>query len=168
MTNIKVAALSRELVLTAVLTAAATLAPLLHSQLVTGTIVNAALFAAVMLAGFRAAAAVALIPSLVALAAGTLPLIMAPMIPYIMASNILLAGIFAQLLKTNYWLAAIVAGAAKFALLVGSASVILGAVTHGKLSLALVSMMGWPQLITALLGAAAVYIALERKLIKKA
>jgi len=85
-----------------------------------------------------------------------------------MMSNILLVGIFALLRKANYWLAASVAAAAKFVLLVGSASVILSALTHGKLSLALASMMGWPQLITASLGAVAVYVAFETKLFKKA
>jgi hypothetical protein len=167
MANIKVAALSRELVLTAVLVGAATLAPLLHSQLVTGTIVNAALFAAVMLAGFRAATAVAVVPSLVALVVGTLPLVMAPMVPYIMAANIALAGIFSVLGKTNYWLAAMVASGVKFVLLAGSASIVLGAITQGKVSLALVSAMGWPQLITAVLGALVVYVAVERKASKR-
>ena len=89
------------MLLTLAFTGVATLAPLVHSQLVTGTLVNAALFAAVMLMGFRAAAAVALVPSLIALAVGTLPVAMAAMIPYIMASNVALAGVFALLKRTN-------------------------------------------------------------------
>ncbi len=165
--NIKTAVLGREVVLTMVFVGVAVLAPLAHSQLVTGTLVNAALFAAVMLLGFRAAAAVALIPSLVALIAGTLPAAMAAMIPYIMASNVALAGIFAWLRRINYWVAAGAASLAKFALLVASASVILTALTHGKIALALTSMMGWPQLITALSGAVLAWILFERRQIKK-
>jgi len=100
--NIKTLVLNRELILTVALVGAVAMAPLFGQQLVTGTIVNATLFAAVMMVGFRAAAAVAVIPSLIALAAGTLPAAMAAMIPYIMASNIALAGIFAFLRRFGY------------------------------------------------------------------
>jgi hypothetical protein len=69
--------------------------------------------------------------------------------------------------KTNYWIAAAVAGGAKFGFLVLSANVILAAMTHGKMTAALASMMGWPQLITALLGAGLAFAVFERKLFKK-
>lgn len=157
MEKLKVQALSREAVLTAALVGVAMIAPLAQSQLVTGTIVNAALFGAVAAVGFRAAAAVAVVPSLIALAAGTLPMAMAAMIPFIMASNIVLAGAFALLRKTNFAMAAAAASAAKFGFLVLSANIILATMTHGKMTLALASMMGWPQLITALLGAGLAY-----------
>jgi hypothetical protein len=165
--NIKTLVLGREAVLTAAFVGVATLAPLVHSQLVTGTIVNAALFGAVMLVGFRAAAAVAVIPSLIALAVGTLPIAMAAMIPFIMASNIALVGVFALLKKANYWLAAITASGVKFGILVLSANIILAAMTHGKLTVALASIMGWPQLITALLGVGLAYLVFERMVVKK-
>jgi hypothetical protein len=165
--NIKTLVLSRDVVLTVAMVSAAVLAPLMHSQLVTGMIVNAALFGAVMMVGFRAAASVAVIPSLIALAVGTLPLVMAPMIPFIMASNIALAGVFALLKKANYWVAASVASVVKFGMLVLSANIILAAMTHGKVTTVLASMMGWPQLITALLGAGLAYFAFERKLYAK-
>jgi hypothetical protein len=147
----------RDLVITAALTGAAAIAPLFSQQLVTGTIVNAALFLAVMLAGFRAAAAVAVVPSMIALAAGTLPAAMAAMVPYIMVSNIALAGIFAFLRRFGYWGAASVAVLAKFAILTLSATIILSAITKGSIGLALASMMGWPQLITAILGGVVAY-----------
>jgi hypothetical protein len=159
---IKELVLNRELVLTTILIGAAVVAPLLHSQLVTGTLVNTALFAAVMLAGFRAACAVAVIPSLIALAVGTLPWVMAPMIPFIMASNIVLAGTFALLHKVNYWLAAISASALKFGFLVLGANVVLVAMTHVQMTAALASMMGWPQLITAVLGSILAWVICER------
>ncbi|MGB2631406.1 MAG: hypothetical protein WBC48_00600 [Minisyncoccales bacterium] len=167
MVKLSTLSMPKEIVLTAGMVGAAVLAPLVHSQLVTGTIVNAALFGAVMLVGFRAACAVAMVPSLIALAAGTLPLAMAPMIPFIMASNVVLAGVFALLKKTNYWIAAVVASGAKFGFLVLSANVILSAMTHGKMTAALASMMGWPQLITALLGAGLAFTLFERKFLKK-
>ena len=163
----KALAMSREMVLTMGLVGAAALAPLAHSQLVTGMIVNAALFGAVMLVGFRAAATVAVIPSLIALAVGTLPMAMAAMVPFIMASNLALAVTFALLKKANYWVAAITASGVKFGALVLSANIILAAMTHGKVTVALASMMGWPQLITALLGAGLAYATFERKLFKR-
>lgn len=161
--NIKALVLNREMVLTVALVVATVVAPLMHSQLVTGTIVNAALFGAVMMVGFRAACSVAVIPSLIALVAGTLPLAMAAMVPFIMASNIALAGVFALLRKTNFAFAAGAASVAKFGFLVLSANVVLIAMTHGKMTAVLASMMGWPQLITALLGAGLAYTVFERR-----
>ena len=155
--NIKTLILRRDMVLIVALTGAAAIAPLFGQQLVTGTIVNAALFLAVLLSGFRAAAAVAVVPSMIALAAGTLPAALAAMVPYIMVSNIALAGIFAFLRRFGYWVAASVAVLAKFGILVLSAAVVLTAITHGSVQLALASMMGWPQLITAILGGVVAY-----------
>lgn len=163
---VKLSAISipKETFLTVGLVGAAAIAPFFGQQMVTGTIVNAALFSAAILAGFPAAAAVAVIPSLIALAVGTLPAAMLAMVPYIMASNIALVGIFALLRKTDYWPAAIAAILAKFGILVLSATVILSAITRGSVILALGSMMGWPQLITAVFGAIISYVILRKKI----
>ena len=159
----KAIAVSKEIAITGALIGIATLAPLLHSQLVTGSIINATLIGATLALGARAAVSIALIPSLIALVSGTLPAAMAPMIPYIMMSNIALVAIFMLLRKTNYWFAAFAASVTKFGLLVISANIILGAITHGQISLALASAMGWPQLVTALIGSAIAYVVCERK-----
>jgi len=100
--------LNRSLILTCLLTGVAILAPFCISQLITGTLVNATLFSAVLLVNFPAAVLVALIPSLIAVSVGTLPAAMAPMVPYIMISNIILAGVFVifasrQLLVRRYY-----------------------------------------------------------------
>ena len=163
MSKLSIIAIRKDLVITAALTGAAAMAPLFGQQLVTGTIVNAALFLAVLLSGFRAAAAVAVVPSLIAVVAGTLPAAMAVMVPHIMASNIALAGIFAFLRRFGYWTAASIAVLAKFAILTASATVVLSAITHGNIGVALASMMGWPQLITGLLGAGLVYALFKRE-----
>ena len=159
----KILALPKELTLTAILVGGATLAPLLHSQLVTGTIVNAILFITAAKLGFRFAAAIAVFPSLIALGVGTLPAALAAMVPFIILSNLALAAVFMVILKYNYWLAVAGASLTKFGILAASATVILGAVTHGQISLALSSMMGWPQLITALLGGIAAYSLFRQK-----
>jgi hypothetical protein len=80
-----------------------------------------------------------------------------------MASNIALAGIFTLGRRFGYWLAAPIAVLAKFAILTASATVVLSAITHGNIGVALASMMGWPQLITGLLGAGLVYALFKRE-----
>ncbi len=61
-----------------------------HNQLITGSIINAMLILALMLLGIRSAVFLALFPSVVALSSGLLPALLAPIIPFIMISNILL------------------------------------------------------------------------------
>jgi len=98
--NINALIIRKDAVLTLILTIVAMLAPLLHSQLACGTIVNAILFVAASAIGFYWSAAVAAIPSLIALSAGTLPTFYAPMVPFIILSNIILCGTFALLKNT--------------------------------------------------------------------
>jgi len=160
--NINALIIRKDAVLTLILTIVAMLAPLLHSQLACGTIVNAILFVAASAVGFYWSAAVAAIPSLIALSAGTLPTFYAPMVPFIILSNIILCGTFALLKKYGYWPAALSACAIKFSFLVITAQILL---SNNFLQLtvpALASMMGWPQLITALLGSVVAYALLKR------
>lgn len=62
----------------------------LHLQLLTGPIINAILIVTLIVVGIRSALVVALIPSMMALAGGLLPLVLAPTIPFIMLSNVLM------------------------------------------------------------------------------
>jgi hypothetical protein len=160
--NFKALVINRDLVLTAALVGVAVLAPLLHSQLVTGTIVNAALFGAVMLVGFRAALAVAFIPSLIALSVGTLPALMAVMVPFIMLSNLALVSVFMLLKKYGYWLSALTAAGIKFVILALCASAVMGYAVSGGMQIVLSTMMGYPQLITALFGACLAKAVIKR------
>ncbi len=59
-------------------------------QWVVGPIVNAVLILTLLKFGFRNAVAVATIPSLMALSGGLLPVVLAPVVPFIMISNIIL------------------------------------------------------------------------------
>ena len=70
----------------------ATGAPLvgLHSQWITGPVVNMALILAVFLIGIRGALLIGILPSTIALGTGLLPAVLAPMIPFIIISNTLL------------------------------------------------------------------------------
>ena len=70
------------------------MAPFFQQQAITGIIVNAMLFVATALLGVRMAIVLAFLPSVIALSLGTLPAPLAPMIPYIMVSNVLLVFVF--------------------------------------------------------------------------
>lgn len=160
--NIKTLALSRESVLTLAFVGVATFAPLLHSQLVTGTIVNAALFAAVAMVGLRAAITVAAVPSLIALAVGTLPAPLALMVPYIICSNLLLVLVFSKLHGANYWIGAVLASAGKFAFLFSVVGALAATPLLSGISPAIAAMMGVPQLVTAFGGSVLAYAVLRR------
>lgn len=148
----------------AVLLGIAVVAPLLGMpQLITGTIVNADLFVAVVLVGPRGAVGIAALPSLFAVASGQLPSPLAGLVPVIVLGNVLLVGVFELLRQKGWWLGVVVAAVAKFAWLFGVTSLV-AAVTHllaaPVVPVALV-MMGWPQLATALAGGVVAYAVLE-------
>jgi hypothetical protein len=136
----------------ALLVGIAIAAPLFGQQLVTGTIVNATLFAAAILLGTQAGISVGLIPSLVALYAGTLPPVLSPMIPFIMVGNTILILTFGFLKNKNYWLAVALASLFKFVFIFGASSIMFDLFIKKQLVGPVALMMGWPQLVTALLG----------------
>ena len=136
------------------------LAPLINHQLITGTIINATLFITVIILGIYPALFITFIPSLIALMSGLLPIIMAPMIPFIVISNIIMVLIFNRL-KLNYWIKITSASLLKF--------VFLSFVTYYftmsvmEINPAIISMMSWPQLFTALSGGLLAYLIVGRK-----
>jgi uncharacterized membrane protein (DUF485 family) len=79
--NKKIALIS--LVQFIVLLLAVSFAPLINNQIITGTIVNASLLIAVILLGMRGAVLLCLLPSIFSLFLGLLPIVMAPMVPFI-------------------------------------------------------------------------------------
>lgn len=142
------------------LVSVAIVVPLLsRSQFITGPIVNAVLFISVIILGWRNAILVGLIPSLVALLSGTLPMVLAPMVPFIATSNAVLVIIFGLLKNKNYWLAVVSASALKFLLLFGVSSIMISAFHILPQNLGL--MMSYPQLLTALAGGIIAYIIVK-------
>lgn len=127
----------------------AVIAPLFGHQLITGTVVNFILFITVFLLGIESATLISLFPSLIALGTGILPLTLAPIIPFIIASNIILIMVFKGLSKTNLWSAMISASITKFAFLtiVG----LFAASFSGGFS-SFITLINGTQLITSLSG----------------
>jgi hypothetical protein len=123
-----------------------------HSQPITGSLVNAILFIATTFLGIETAIMIGLIPSVIALSFGLLPVILAPMVPFIMISNALLVIIFGLFQKRNYWLAVISASLIKFIFLFSTSSVVIGLLIKKEIAAKVAAMMSWPQLFTALSG----------------
>jgi len=146
----------------AVLLAIAVVTPaLIHNQPITGPIVNAVLFLGVVLLGAQNAILLGLMPSVVALSFGLLPAPLAPMIPFIMLSNVILVITFSYLRKKNFWLGAIAASLIKFAFLYATSFAVINLITQKPLAQKAAQMMSYPQLLTALAGALLAYIILK-------
>lgn len=139
----------------------------IHLQLLTGPIVNALLILLLFLVGIRAALLVALIPSMMALAGGLLPVVLAPAVPFIMISNVLFIltiDQFYNLIKNEqkgYWLGVILGAALKFIFLFASVSFITKLVLKKELAATVAQMMSWPQFATALAGGVIAWAVLK-------
>jgi len=142
----------------------ATITPaIIHYQPITGPIVNATLFLAAIWLGSQNAILIGLIPSTIALSAGLLPTPLAPMIPFIMLSNALLAIVFGLLYRKNFWLAAISASILKFLFLFSTSFLVSRLIVQEPIAQKAAAMMSWPQLATALLGALVAFSILKLK-----
>ncbi len=162
--QIKILALNKPKIISLVyfsaLLAVSIIAPFFHFQPITGPIVNACLFIATALLGTQAGIMLGLLPSLVALSVGTLPTPLAPMIPFIMASNAILVVAFAwcqasawQVPGTIQFGAAVIgASVFKFLFLFSTSYVVIHLIAQKPIAQKAATMMSWPQLTTALLG----------------
>jgi hypothetical protein len=136
------------------LTVAALVVPhYIHNQLITGPIVNAILFLACMTLGAGNAIMIGLLPSVVALISGLLPLPLAPMIPFIMISNAIMIITFSYLNKINYWVGILGATLFKYAFLFLTSTIVVNLITNKTVAAKAAStMMAYPQIITAIAG----------------
>ena len=137
-----------------------------HNQFITGPIINATLFLAAAILGSGPAILIGLVPSVVALSSGLLPAPLAPMVPFIMISNAILILVFAWVKKINFGAGAVVAAFAKYAFLYATVTFVTKLISnHSIAAKAAATMMAWPQLMTALVGAIIAFGIL--KVIKK-
>jgi hypothetical protein len=156
MNNTKALSLKKEkvLVLTkfGILLAVCLIAPLIKQQLITGSLVNAALFTSTALLGIEAGLLISIIPSLAALSLGLLPSALASMVPLIILGNAILVIVFNHFKERNFWQGVFWASFLKFMFLYGSSSLIMSLFLRKEILASAALMMGWPQLITALSG----------------
>lgn len=130
-------------------------------QWLTGPLVNALLLLSVDGIGLGEALAIGAITPLAAALRGVLPLPLLVMVPFIALGNATYVSLYAGLRPANRWLALGVASLCKFALLYTAVTVLVahplklalaGATQVVALPQAIVQMMAWPQLATALAG----------------
>lgn len=147
--------------------AIAIIAPYFGNQLITGSIVNALLFISASVLGLEAAFLLCLIPSLISIYTGLLPLVLAPIIPFIMTGNAILVLIFYRRRTSangRFWSSAILAAFVKFAFIFATGMILVNSVLHG-IAKSVLLMISWPQLATAIAGACIAFLFL--KIIKK-
>lgn len=165
MFNIKELAINREkitfLTKLAALLSVAMVVPLFHQQIITGPIVNATLFVATAVLGVSGGILVGLIPSVVALSAGLLPPVLAPMVPFIMISNTILVLTFHRLKERNYWMGMILGSILKFIFLYSTSSIVINLLLKKEVATQVSLMMNWPQLLTALAGGCLAYVFIK-------
>jgi len=139
-----------------------------HLQWISGPIVNAVLIIALFVVGIRGALVLALIPSLMALVGGLLPVILAPVIPFIMVSNVILIltiEFIYKLIKketSGYWIALVIAATLKYLFLYSSVSIITKLVLKNDIAIKVATMMSWPQFVTALFGGILAWLILKK------
>ncbi|MDD5433330.1 MAG: ECF transporter S component [Candidatus Pacebacteria bacterium] len=143
----------------AILLTVSIVAPLFHFQPITGPIVNACLFIATALLGVQAGIMLGLLPSLIAWSVGTLPTPLAPMVPFIMASNTIMVVSFAYLKEKHFAAGVIGASVLKFLFLFSTSYIVINLIAQkpelssaSPIAQKAAQMMSWPQLATALLG----------------
>lgn len=153
-------------------------APLFHFQPITGPIVNACLFIATAVLGVQAGIMLGLLPSLIALSVGTLPAPLAPMVPFIMASNAIMVIVFATTFKEvaeqlpgtkrkllgnfgGFFFGVISAGVLKFLFLFSTSYIVIHLISQKPIAQKAAVMMSWPQLTTALLGGLIAFVFLR-------
>ncbi|MBU2025823.1 MAG: iron hydrogenase [Patescibacteria group bacterium] len=134
---------------------------IIHSQLITGPLVNMSLILAVLLVGPFEAVFLGLMPSVFALASGLLPLALAPAVPFIMISNAIFIGVYHYLGRKNFLLSTLAASLLKFLFLYGIVHLLLNTLLAQKIVENLSAMMGVFQFLTAIMGAVLAHAVLS-------
>ncbi|MFA5126391.1 MAG: iron hydrogenase [Patescibacteria group bacterium] len=136
----------------------ALIVPLFPLQQVTGPIINALLFIAVVILGLRQALVICFVPSLMALSAGLLLPILAPIVPFIMVSNVILVVTFNYLWRINFAWGVVIASLLKFIFIWSTTSATANLFIKNQIAIKTVAnMMSWPQLVSALAGGVLAY-----------
>jgi hypothetical protein len=134
----------------------------IHLQWITGPLVNAALIVILFLFGRKTAMIAAFVPSIMALSGGLLPIALAPLVPFIIVSNIILILVIERLTKNkSYSLAAISGAVAKFIFLALSAKIVVMLLQKAALIKVLSTLFGVTQLYSALLGGLIALVVLK-------
>lgn len=124
----------------------------IHSQWITGPLINALLILTCVLVGPMEAMLLGIIPSTAAMTSGLLPLPLAPMVPFIILSNAIFIAGFHYMGKSKKWMGVIGGAALKYAFLFLTVQFLAGKVLQSELMAKVAVIMSWPQFATALIG----------------
>ena len=139
----------------------------IHLQWISGPIINAILIIILFLVGIRSAMVVALVPSLMALAGGLLPAVLAPAVPFIMISNVIFILSIDRIYNWSknsaqgYWSGVLAGAILKFIFLYISVSWITKLLIKQDLAVKIVQMMSWSQFATAVMGGLIAWLILK-------
>ncbi len=140
----------------------------IHFQWITGPLVNAILIIVLFLLGIRSALVLCFVPSLMALIGGLLPVVLAPVVPFIMLGNVILI-LSIEWVYNNirnqyrgYWLGLALGASLKFLFLFLSVNIVSRLLIKKELAVAVARMMSWPQLATALTGGLIAWVILRK------
>ncbi|MFW5770925.1 MAG: hypothetical protein ACOCX9_05780 [Spirochaetota bacterium] len=133
----------------------------IHSQWYTGPVVNGILLLTVVLIGTPEAILMGLIPGVVALSSGLLPVALAPVLPFIMLGNALFILVFHYFKKTHFMAGLVPAAIIKFVFLHSMTYYIISGLVSEKIAENAAVMMSWPQLVTALIGGTLAWVVLK-------
>ncbi|HNP79243.1 MAG TPA: ECF transporter S component [Candidatus Pacearchaeota archaeon] len=134
-------------------------APLLKNQMITGPIVNFVLFLSVVSLGRNTSLGLCVFPSIISLFTGILNIALAPVIPFIILSNMVLVMSF-DYLKNNLYKGIILSALFKFAFLFLTSSMAISMINNSLAKKAAV-MFSYPQFFTALAGGALAILVLK-------
>jgi hypothetical protein len=130
----------------------------IHIPLITGPIINALLILILFIVGIRYALLMCFVPSLMALAGGLLPFVLAPIIPFIMLGNVIFVLSIDYFYRTakkqlnGYWIGVFLGAALKYLFIWFNANLMIGFILHEQLSKAAAQIISWPQFATAAAG----------------
>lgn len=142
--------------------ALAVLFPLFPLREITGPLVNALLFIAVVILGVRNALLICFLPSIMSVSVGIMPMVALPLVPVIIIGNILLVLLFNSLNKKNFWLGVVTASFVKFIFIYSLATLLVSEFISSPLLAGIVGQtMGYLQLVSALLGGIIAWVFLK-------
>lgn len=140
---------------------------IIHIQWITGPVVNALLILILFIVGIRAALLMSLVPSVMALAGGLLPAVLAPVVPFIMISNVIFVlsiDYFYRSAKNQmvgFWVGVGLGGLLKFLFIWFNANLMISLILKKELAAAVINMVSWPQFATALAGGVIAFAILK-------
>lgn len=157
----------RELLIFLTLSGIVSLFPFfIHFQWLTGPFVNAVLIIILFLTNLQYSILACAIPSFAALAGGLLPIIMLPIIPYIILGNMIFIVTIhffyeKKLDNRGFWGGLFIGSFLKFILLFSISKLVLELYLQKNLVLAASQLMSWPQFATAISGGLIAWIFLK-------